>query len=119
MHQPETLVSQTNSCLSHKGFDDLFVPAQRILTERLEMEAESRLHVRQHLFVAVTLPHDDSFKSQRIGHISVGMLFHDDLELAHHSASLCPPVSCGGPECVHGVRQPPPWRIVARMRLPE
>src|SRR3972149_3000249 len=63
-------------------FKDLF-------TEALDVKFDSGLHISKCFFIGVAFVHDHAFHAQGICHISIGMLFNDDLHLAHEGCLLC------------------------------
>lgn len=52
------------------------------------MELEGRLHIFEGIFIGVAFAYDDSLDADRVRHISVAMLFNDDLDLFHNPHSF-------------------------------
>jgi hypothetical protein len=48
--------------------------------ERFDVERDGRTYVRQRFFARIALADDDAFQADRVGYVSVGMLFDYDLQ---------------------------------------
>src|SRR3990170_1034800 len=67
-----------NECFKHWRLD-----GESLLTKTLDMEPDCGLHISEHFFVGVALADNDPLHTKWICHITVRVLFDDDLDLPH------------------------------------
>lgn len=65
--------------------------SKRLLSERLQVEADGGADVGQGFLVGLPFSDDDPFDSEGVGHVGIGMLLDDDLEVLGYW--LSPPLS--------------------------
>ena len=51
-----------------------------VISEGLDMELDGRFAIRERLLIAVAFTHYNTLQPEGVGHITVGVLLHDDLE---------------------------------------
>ena len=56
-----------------------------VISEGLDMELDGRFAIRERLLIAVAFTHYNTLQPEGVGHITVGVLLHDDLEFPIHS----------------------------------
>ncbi len=88
-HLPGTSSPNRNSCLRNKSLYNGYFIQYSIQAERLYMKLNGRLYIGQGLFIRIALTNDHSLEPQRVGHISIRMLFNDNFKLPYH---LLPPI---------------------------
>jgi hypothetical protein len=57
---------------------------QDFVAKRLDMELDGRFDIRESFFVTFAFAHHDPLQAEGISHITIGVLFHDDLDLSGH-----------------------------------
>src|SRR5207247_2088342 len=64
-----------DKCLQHRRLH-----VQHVFSKRLNVKADGGLDIGHCLFICVAFADNHPFEAKRIGHITVGMLFNDDLQ---------------------------------------
>ena len=75
--------------LSNERFEDGRIPIEDFRAKSLNVETNRRFTIRNGLFARVSFTNNYAFKAQRVCHIAVRVLLHNELPSLHEVNLTC------------------------------